>query len=927
MKKPTRHPLGLVASCLLLLIGGALLGCGKTQTAEDYVKSAKAHREAGDLSAAIIDVKNALQQEPRNLSARLLLAAYDIEQPDATAAEAELNHAKQDGADPKLLARPFAEAELLLGKPDAALKATEFGEDSPAELKADLLGLRAQALMALNRGNEAREAIDEALRQNPNSLLALIAKARYAIAVRDIAGAKETIAAAQRQEPKNATLWSLQGLVTFTAGDFAASEQAYQKMLEVAKWNLQARIGLARALIAEEKLKEAEAQLAIVLKAAPNDPNSNYLRALAAYRQRDYQTAEAHLQRALRARKDYLPAVLLAGATAYALKQYEQANNYLTPYVYQVPQNVQARKLLAAVQVALGRSSDAVKTLSPVAQGSNDAQLLGIIGMAEARSGDLEAANRYLARAVEQAPENAALRTQLGVTQVAVGNKDAGIAELEQAAKIDPKAARPEIALFATYLQNKEYDKALDIAERLQKSHPNEAIGFDFAGLAYLGKGDNVQARAALNKARQAHPGDPIACRTLASMAVREGDIKGAGELYAEILKANPKDAQAYLDLAAVEGRDGHTDDMQATLERAIKENPDEIAPRVVLARLFLIRSQNREALNAVEPIVAKFPKDPAALEIVGRAQLTLGNIDAARAAFRTLIEVQPKSSAGHRYLSEAEVAAHNPDLALTEARKAVEVEPKDALSRAYLARLYMTQKKFTEARGLLVALAGEFPQDASIAELQATVALELNQPEEAVEAYKRALPVADSAMLRTLLAAAQLKAGHAAEAELTLLPWVEAHPDDVVTHIGLGDLYLTQQRLNEAEKQYLAILEKNPNNVIAENNLAWVLSLKGQGGPALEHARHAAALAPTSPEVLDTLGVVLLQNRSAPEAVETLKKATQAAGTPAIQFHLAQAFVAAGNKEEARGVLRKLLDGGQNFAEKEQAQKLLKEL
>jgi Flp pilus assembly protein TadD len=116
---------------------------------------------------------------------------------------------------------------------------------------------------------------------------------------------------------------------------------------------------------------------------------------------------------------------------------------------------------------------------------------------------------------------------------------------------------------------------------------------------------------------------------------------------------------------------------------------------------------------------------------------------------------------------------------------------------------------------------------------------------------------------------------------------------------------------------------------VNAENNLAWLLSMRGDAADALNHAQHAAGLAPASPEVLDTLGVVLLQNGKRDEAVDFLRKAIAASSKvdPEYQFHLAQALAGIGKKDEAREILRASLQSDQPFKDKAEAQKLLAEL
>jgi len=920
--------LGASAVAMLFLCMALLTGCND-KTAAEYIQDAQKHRAAGNISAGIIDLKNALQQEPKNLTARILLARFYLDLPDSASAESELLHARQDGADAISTAVPLAQAELLLGKPELALKETDVGNAPSPEANASLMAARGQALMALGRMSDASDALEAGLKSDPHSVDVLSAMVRYALVKNDLPTARDRLAEAEKQDPKNPTLFSLSGAIDFGAGDFAASEKAFQNMLKAAPWSLAARVGIARAQIAEGRPKDADPNLEIVLKAAPNDPNTHYLRALAAFREADYVTAQTHIQRALSTTKSFPQALLLGGAISYALRQFEQANTYLTQYVYLIPNNVQALKMLAAVQMASGRAADAVKTLSPsVAGGTEDAQLLAMIGAASARSGDLTSASRYLAKAVSKQPDNATLRTQLGVAEVALGQTDVGIEDLQKAGQQDPNALRPELALFSAYMRNKLYDKALEVGERVEKSHPTLALGFDLAGFAYVAKGDRDSARNAFLKGREAQPGDALTLRTLAAFEVKDGNLAAASQYLEESLKANPKNTQAYLDLAEIDGRENHPQEMVANLRKAIEQDPDNWTPRVLLGRVLLLSGKAQDALDTVQPALTKDPNNFAALEVAGRAQLALKHTDAALTTFKTLSDLQPQSSVVHRYLAEAHALANDIDAAILEARSATELDPKDEPSALMLVRLYMAKRDFEAARSQVDKMTADHPNDPSILAIDGDIALAQGRPDDAVASFKLALDISDNGLIRSRLAAAQVKAGHPDEAEKTLRSWIDAHADDMVARMALADIYLAEHRAEDAKKQYEIVLAKFPNNVIVENNLAWALSELGQTKEALEHARHAAALAPTAPDVLDTLAVVLLQDKNANEAVTTLDRAVASApANPQIQYHLAQALAQSGDKARARSVLKSLLGNSQPFAERPQAEQLLTQL
>jgi putative PEP-CTERM system TPR-repeat lipoprotein len=909
------RPRSLLRSAAILLLLTAA-GCDQTKSAGEYIKNARTSRAAGDISTAIADLKNALRQDPKNLPARILLAQFYLDLPDPIGAEALLWRARQDGAPDLIVIKPLAQAELLMGNPQLAVKTAEPPADAPPELRASLLAIKAEAYIGLGRAQDAQDALDAGLALDPHSVDVLAAMTRYALAAGNLVAAQNRLADALKQDTRNVALLDLQGTVAFAAQDYALSIQAYAALLKAEPWNLNARLGLAGAQIAAGKSEAADANLGSVLKVAPADPRANYLSALIAYRNHDFVTAQARVQRALNAAKNFAPALLLAGASAYGLHQYEQANAFLSQFVYQVPQYAQARKLLAAVQIALGRPADAVKTLAQIVDSSpGDPQLFALIGAASAQTGDFAAADRYLEKALSLQPDSSALRTELGIARVALGRTDAGIQELEEASRQDPAdALRSDVALFIAYFKQKDYDKALGAAERLEQAYPNDATGFDFAGAAHLAKADETAARTELLRARALRPGDAIASRSLAALAIHNGDTAAASQFYGEILAANPRDAAAYVSLAELQDQQGLRSAAIATLKKAIEQNPDAEIVRVSLGQLYLFDHNAQDALGTVEPILVNAAKNAGALEVAGQADLALGNVDAALSAFKTLVAVQPEQSSGHRYLAAAYLAAGKLDLALTEANKSVAADPQDPAAKMILARIHIAAGGADNARLVLAELATQYPNDAFVAELQKSVGLTPNHNRDAIE--------------RTRLALTEARAGHIEMAEAALKEWLETHPEDIAPRQALADIELAAKRLDAARAQYEAVLARDPDNAAAENNLAWILSRTGEVHAALDHAAHAASLAPDKPRVLDTLGVVYLQSLRVPEAMESLSRAAQAApADPEIQFHLAQALAGAGENVRARSVLRDLLATDRRFDERDQAQTLLQSL
>ena len=112
---------------------------------------------------------------------------------------------------------------------------------------------------------------------------------------------------------------------------------------------------------------------------------------------------------------------------------------------------------------------------------------------------------------------------------------------------------------------------------------------------------------------------------------------------------------------------------------------------------------------------------------------------------------------------------------------------------------------------------------------------------------------------------------------------------------------------LAEAKTGYRRVLDIDPDNATALNNLAWILTEEGDA-KGLEYAEAAHRLTPFNPGVIDTLGVAVLKSGDAKRATTLLRMASALA--PAqndIRLHLAKALVASGDKAGARKELDSL--------------------
>lgn len=130
--------------------------------------------------------------------------------------------------------------------------------------------------------------------------------------------------------------------------------------------------------------------------------------------------------------------------------------------------------------------------------------------------------------------------------------------------------------------------------------------------------------------------------------------------------------------------------------------------------------------------------------------------------------------------------------------------------------------------------------------------------------------------------------------------------PDSVPLLVCLADLYDLQGRYADAENVYRQALRKDADNVMALNNLAWLLAFQKSSAreEALVTINKAIDLVGASPELLDTRGVIHLMLSQSELALDDLQVAVTLSPSANNSFHLARALAAANKPRDARHLL-----------------------
>jgi len=173
---------------------------------------------------------------------------------------------------------------------------------------------------------------------------------------------------------------------------------------------------------------------------------------------------------------------------------------------------------------------------------------------------------------------------------------------------------------------------------------------------------------------------------------------------------------------------------------------------------------------------------------------------------------------------------------------------------------------------------------------------------------------------------------------ESHLLKSIEANPKSVVLMLHLAELYDQGGKWEEAEQMYRRVLhpENEPKNVVALNNLAWLLAQRSSDPQRVQEALAKIESAVNGigrrADLIDTRGLVYLKLNQDAAALADFREAAADMPTPAHLFHLARAHYKGRDKTNASKVLKQAREQGLQASslhpvEQAEYQRLLEEL
>ncbi|WP_448565167.1 XrtA/PEP-CTERM system TPR-repeat protein PrsT [Thalassotalea ganghwensis] len=909
-------------SILALTIALSLSGCGEPENAENYLKQANQYLAEGKFQESIIVLKNAVRLAPKSAEARLKLGHAHLGVGNGLDAVKELEKAQQFKS-PKAKVLPLLARAYLITNDNLAILSLEDIDSLPEEAKLQVMAYKTLAAIREQQIDLAESIVTEIEQLNSANPYATLAAAYYATAKDDVDHAEALVAKVNSNFANIPEVIMLAAQIASAKQEHVKASKYYQQYEKLQPQSRLIYLLVSNSLLKAEKYQEAEAYADRILKAIPNQPLANYVKASVRYVEKDHQAALEHIEVAIRGQ--YAPplARLIAGVSAYQLGYFEKAHLHLGFIVDNLLPEHPAKKMFIISQFQLGLIDDLTESIGDFSpQNEADQNFLSSLSYNLYSIGAIKEAKELVgkAEAVEQQGNQSSAKQ--GLLKLMM-NDSSGFEDLEGALSGDESLKGKEMLLAYAALHSGNIEKAEEITLQWQKEHPESPGSYNMQAAIYLAKNQPEQAIKALKLSLEKDDKNFYALTELAKVYFQTKQIELAKTYVDKAVTVYPQNPKALRYFYAVNKDQSALDKINQAYQE--KKQNVELTLLYIDALIDAKQFDKAQTVSTTIEFDIKTPKKAWFQRInIYRAQqsdeLTLKTIESWLNVNPYHIEPVFLITDYYAKNGQAEKAYSYFDKALANYHK--ENLP---LKAAYLQLLLDTGK---------AQQASELFQDEHFEQLNPDVysgfegrlaifAKNYSLAAEKLTPFYQRYPSTQNALLLSL---SYQKLGKNEVVVEHLTQHLEQQGDDDRVRMMLANSYLGLDR-KKAIQHYIKLLETQPENIIVLNNLAWLSMDLGDLDQALNYAKRAYEIKPDLPNVVDTYGMVTFKQGDQLKAWKLLKKAYELSNhqEPDIAMNFAEVLIANNQDDEAKEVLKSTLSNTKSVNEKKNS--LLKKI
>lgn len=439
-------------------------------------------------------------------------------------------------------------------------------------------------------------------------------------------------------------------------------------------------------------------------------------------------------------------------------------------------------------------------------------------------------------------PKSAQLNYLLGLSLYESGSVQDAIDPLRRSIQLDPSVIKPHLVLATVFMrlgQPADAEPEWRTALHIDSTSVMARHGLVDALMAE----QNYSGVIALLKGAQL---DEDLTVQLAVAMTQNGMLLEAIDVVEHALQSSPNSVNLSNTLVTLYTRVSRTLDAEKLAEKTWRAHPGDISAQISYLRILVTNGDWTAAGPIGQKLLAEQPHSFEALYLNGVLERQASDFSAARAHLEEAISLEPNQQSAHANLGIALSRLHDPADAKPELEKAIEMGNKEPETRFELAGVLRALGDTDGARTQMLAYqqAVKDKDNTSLAvskSAEAELALSKGDAQRAVDLYRQAFTATpQNALIGYRLATALDKAGDLDGERTVLLQVIAIDPTIALAQNQLG--YLESQRGNyaDAEDHFRKAVASAPRFTQAWISLAATLGIESK----FAEARQAVATA-----------------------------------------------------------------------------------
>ena len=679
-------------------------------------------------------------------------------------------------------------------------------------------------------------------------------------------------------------------------GNAAAMLREYVRAADLLPDRADVQVKAATYLLMAGQFEDARTRADKALKIDPKNVDALIIRANATAGLKDVTTAVAQIEEALKIAPEEGRIYTSLGTLQATQGNKQEAEAAFKKAVDVSPRSVEARLALANYYWTVGNAPAVEQALTDARTlNASDPllnRMLANFYLATNRSAEAEAPLKLVA-ITSNAP---AAKLALADYYLRVKRPNEAVPILTTVAKDKANFAAATLRLADLERTAGHKDAANRQLESIIKSDAHNVTALAMKASWQISDGDPAAGLISARAAVQADASSVAAQFTLGQALAETRDVDGAIKAFNEALRLNPRLVQAQVLLSRLQLAMGNRKVAVQLATEARNNAPRDAIANLTLARSLIATDKLVEAETIVKALVAQYPQVADVQTLDGQLKVAKRDNTAARAAFDRALAIDPDAFEALQALLRLDVIAHSLPAAIT--------------------RIEARTAKHPDNPALLMLAGQTYAASGDLTKTETALRRVIELDPDEMNAY--------SVLGRVYVAQHRL-----ADAFAQFDAAAKRRPTDYSIATMAAMILQMQNKADEAQKRYEAIVAASPKAAVAANNLAFIYAERGENlDIALQLAQSAKSQLPDSPEVNDTLGWVYVKKDLGQLAVLPLEASVAKDPKNAVfHFHLGVAYAKAGMKDKARASLQKALEMNPQFDGADLARKTLSDL